>query len=533
MILASRGESCPGRPQRPTTRKSIYRGRLSLPRAVAILSSLGPIAAAGDADAQSWRVEPSVSLTETLTNNVALTPASTREGDLVTELTPTLKFSELGPRTKLDGTVGLPVLLYARTGSENNNVYPLANILGTVSAIERFFYVEGYISISQPYLTPFGAQPVGLTSATNNRYTDSLYRISPYIKGETPGNIEYELRNNSIWNLLNNAPADTSNSYTSEWLGRIQGPGATLRWFGDFDLTDVKFQDLGSERTNLARAGVRYLVTPQFRIQVNAGYEDNRFPFSSFTGGIYGGGIQWRPSERTAAIGTVEHRFFGTGYLLGIAHRTPLSVWSISATRNITTYPQQAGTFPSGSNIPALLNQLLTSKIPDPAEREQSVENLIDSTGLPSQLNGPVNSYSQEVLLAENFNATVGLMGARNEVFLNVFRLKNQPVTANGTTLPAVFDAGNNNTQVGANLVWSHRLTRLASLSLTGFVNRTTANAPLTGRTSQGGVLLQWSSPISPHTSVTAGLRYQKLNSDIVVSYTEAAVLAGLTYSFR
>jgi len=82
-------------------------------------------------------------------------------------------------------------------------------------------------------------------------------------------------------------------------------------------------------------------------------------------------------------------------------------------------------------------------------------------------------------------------------------------------------------------LTWTHRLTPMAALNLTAFVSRTTANAPLTGRTNQGGALLQLSSPLSAHTTATAGIRFQKLNSDIVQSYTEAAVLAGLTYSFK
>ena len=508
-------------------------GRISCRRSTAVVLALGLALGATRVEAQTWRMEPSISLTETLTNNVNLSASSDRQGDLISQLTPTLKFSEIGARSKLDGTIALPIVLYARTGSENNNVYPTANVLGTVAAVERLLFIEGFVSVSQPFLSPFGAQPSGLTSATDNRYTQSTYRVSPYIKGESPGSVEFELRNNSSWTNLNGAPINTSNSYTSEWLGKVQGPAAPLRWFGDFDFVDVNFQNQAPQRTNLARGGLRYLVSPQFRVQLAAGYEDNHYPFSDFRGAIYGGGIEWRPTERTSVSANVEHRFFGTSYLLSIAHRTPLSVWSVAASRNITTYPQQLGTLTPGANVQGLLDQLLSSRIPDPAQRQQAVQDLIQQTGLPSTVSGPVNVYSEEILLAENFNATAGLTGARNDLFLNVFRLRNEPITASGTALPSLLDANNNNTQLGANLTWTHRLTPMAALNLTAFVSRTTANAPLTGRTNQGGALLQLSSPLSAHTTATAGIRFQKLNSDIVQSYTEAAVLAGLTYSFK
>ncbi len=507
--------------------------RISRRRFASVVLALGLALGAMRVEAQVWRFEPSIGLVETLTNNVNLSPSSDRQSDLVTQVTPTLTFSELGARTKLDGTIALPIVLYARTGSENNNTYPTANVLGTISAIERFLFIEGFVSVSQPFLSPFGAQPQGLTSATENRYTQSTYRVSPYVKGESPGNVEFELRNNSAWTNLSGAPITTSNSYTSEWLGKIQSPAAPLRWFGEFDFTDVKFENQAPQRTNVARGGLRYLVSPQFRVQLDAGYEDNRYPFSSYSGAVYGGGIEWRPSERTSVVANAGHRFFGTSYLLSAAHRTPLSVWSIAASRNITTFPEQLGTLSPGANVQGLLDQLLSSRIPDPTQRQQAVQDLIQQTGLPTTVTGAVNVYSEQVILAENFNATMGLIGARNDVFLNLFRLRNVPITASGTTLPALFDVNNNNTQLGATLTWTHRLTPLAALNLTAFLLRTTANAPLIGRTNQGGALLQLSSPISAHTMVTAGIRFQKLNSDIVPSYTEVAALAGLTYSFK
>src|SRR6266853_661315 len=84
---------------------------------------VGVLVASG-ASAQTWRVTPSVALEETLTNNVKLEGSANAKSDLVTQFTPGFSIVEKGARTTLTGTVSVPVLVYARTGSDNNKVYP-------------------------------------------------------------------------------------------------------------------------------------------------------------------------------------------------------------------------------------------------------------------------------------------------------------------------------------------------------------------------------------------------------------------------
>ncbi len=79
----------------------------------------------------------------------------------------------------------------------------------------------------------------------------------------------------------------------------VDTPVAPLGWHAEFDLTSVKFNNQGPQKTNVARVGPRYAFNPQLRLEANVGYEDNRYPLSNYEGGIYGVGIEWRPSERT------------------------------------------------------------------------------------------------------------------------------------------------------------------------------------------------------------------------------------------
>ncbi len=497
---------------------------------------------ATSADAETWRFVPSVSLAEIATDNVNLAPSNEAKGDFVTQLTPSLVFSGIGARARIVGNVSVPILYYARTSSENNNVYPLASVFGSVEAIEKWFYVDGVISITQPFLSPFGAQPTGLTNGTQNRYTQETYKVSPYIIGETPGNVRYEVRNNSYWSnasgvsattSISGIPVSTNNSYTSEWLAKIESPVAPLGWFARADAVDVKFSNQNAQRMNIATAGPKYAYSPQLRLSLIGGYEDNRFPYADDAGGVYGAGIEWHPTERTNVVASVEHRFFGTGFLVNFDHRTPLSAGTFSASRGITTYAQQLASATGTSSVTGLLNQLFTSRIPDPKERQEAVDEFTQRQNLPATLSSAVNSYSEQVLLTENVSATAGLLGTRNNLFVTGYYLRTEPISGAGNPLPPGLAAQNNNTQTGVNVVWSHNLTQTSVLSFTGFAMRTKANSPYTGETNQGGVRLDLVVPLSGHTTLATGARYQSLGSNITPGYTEAAIYAGLLYSFK
>jgi uncharacterized protein (PEP-CTERM system associated) len=500
--------------------------------AAAILAAVAPAAVA-----ENWVFVPSISLMETWSDNINLGVSSLATSDLVTEITPSLTFSGKGSRASVEGTVSVPLLYYLRTGSYNDNYYPLANILGRVEAVERFFFVEGLISVTQPFLTPFGAQPGDLTNSTQNRYTSSLYRVSPYIQGENAGGVKYLLRNDSSWANLDGAPVGTSNSYTSQWTGRIDSPVAPLGWHADIDLVAVKFKDQDfTQQTNIGRVGPRYAYNEQTRLTAHVGYEDTRYPLSDNSGFVYGVGVEWQPTERTKVVANWEHRFFGSSYLFTVDYRTPLSVWSFNASRLISSYPQQLGTLAAGPNVAAMLDQLFVSRIPDPIQRQQAVAGVIENRRLPSELSSPVNLYTQQLTLNQNLSATVGLLGARNNLYVTLFRYETQPISGSGLILPpGIYYGGNNNTQYGANAVWSHSLTPLTSLNLTVNALRTEANGDLPGVTDQGFVRVAITSRISPNASVSAGARYQTLNSNFpgITDYNESAVFAGISYAFR
>jgi hypothetical protein len=83
-----------------------------------------------------------------------------------------------------------------------------------------------------------------------------------------------------------------------------------------------------------------------------------------------------------------------------------------TSSRNINeTYNAAARRVSAGGNVSKLLNDVLTTRIPDPAQRQAAVNQLIASQGLPQVLDAPVNLYTQQSLLLARRRRIGGLFG--------------------------------------------------------------------------------------------------------------------------
>lgn len=481
---------------------------------------------------QVWLIEPTVDALFTLTDNVNLTPTD-RKADFVTQLSPGLRFSEQSAHTRLQGTVQVPILLYARTGTENDDVEPQVAISGIAELVERLFYVDAAINVSQQYLSPFGPRPADLSTATNNRYTAQSYRVSPFLKGEAGNGFSYELRDDNIWADESNTTFATQSSYTNELSGKLTREARPVGWQLEYNHSDTKFFEQPSQRSQIARAHVIAQPDPTFEWSLHGGYEDNNYPGVKESGAVYGLGVKWRPTDRTTVDASAEHRFFGASYHANIDHRTPLSVWSIRASRDITTYPQELASFAGGEDVSGLLNRLFSSRITDPLQRQQFVDQFVRDRGLPASVAGPLALYTQQVLLEEAFEARAGLIGARNSLLGSLFRVRTEPVGEASTFLPDQLLAQNNNTQTGGNLTWTLKVTPLYTLATSATYVRTVENVEEGEHTRQLILTTSLGASLSKLTRALVGARWQRLWSNIGNDYREAAVFVGINHIFR
>lgn len=523
-----------GSPQRPRAapRSHAFQTQSTWLAIVAALTlTTGPVSG------QSWRVESTLSAQETVTNNVDLAPNDIRQSDWITELTPSLRVSEKGARTRLSAFLSLPVVLYARSGGAKNSVYPSADALGDIALIDNWLHVEGQVLVAQQYFSPFGAQPLSVDSFTNNRYRTQSYRVSPYVQGTAPGNATYDLRNNNVWTNASGAPVRTNSFHYTQFTGSASKTDTRIGWRAEFDVNDLTISDAISNadtfRTRLVRLQPLYNVDPQVRLLGTVGYEEDDFPLQKSSNAIYGAGFEWRPTPRTDVVASWEHRFFGGAYLFSFDHRMPLSVWKVQASRNITTSPQLLASVPAGGDVATLLNGLFLAAIPDPVERQQTIDQFISDRGLSPTLTGPVNLYSEQALLQQSQSASIGLLGVRNTVLLTIFNVDTEPIAASGNPLPPALARATSNRQTGASLLWSHKLS--PSLVIDATIERfhTIARAPFEGSSNQTALRLVASTPLSAKTTMFAGARYQTLSSDVVADYIEAAAFVGVVHKFK
>ena len=492
----------------------------------------------GHAGAESLRIVPSLTLQETWSNNINLAPSGQERSDLVTSLTPTLTFSESGARTRLNGNISVPLLFYARSSGENT-VQPAADVSGSYEIVPRFFFLDGQATVAQQYLSPFGARPVSNVNITQNRYTGQSYRLTPYFRGNAAGDLTYELRDDNVWTRTGNGNGNGNDSlatsttagYVNQSSARVNKQPAPLGWGVDYTRSALHFGGQNTLVTQIGHLQLNDRVDPQLEIYVNGGYESSQNLASNYSDLTYGAGGTWHASERTAVTANWEHRFFGSAYLLDFANRRPLSVWSIQASRNLTSYPQQFATLAGGSETAPLVNQLLLSVIPDPVERQRAVDQFIRERGLPSTLSGPVNLFSNQFYVQETESASMGLRGVRNSVVWTLYRTRSQAIVNNG--FEGITASPQDVTQVGTNVSYTHNISASVVLGVNADYLRASGQFAANGRSNQGTLGTSLSSLLTQTTSLTGGLRYQVFRSNVSQDYNEFAVFGSISHSFR
>jgi uncharacterized protein (PEP-CTERM system associated) len=153
---------------------------------------------------------------------------------------------------------------------------------------------------------------------------------------------------------------------------------------------------------------------------------------------------------------------------------------------------------------------------------------------VPPLLSRAVTLYSQQVTLQESVQGTVGLLGARNAVFLTAYRSRNEPIgDVSRSVADLLSNAINDNKQTGTNFIWTHKLTALYVLTTSADFARTVGNGDVPGKSNQVTFRSIVSAPLSLLTTVYAGARYQRLTSDIGGDFHESALLVGISHIFR
>jgi len=413
------------------------------------------------ATAGEWDFKPSLGVSETYTDNVRvggrLIPggiggigfggAGTEGGDLITQINPGLSFTGVGKRYEIKTDYLMNNLIFAK----NNNLTRIRhrlNAAGTAELFKDLFFVDGSARILQQNISLLAPQTTSNIFVTGNRANLRVYNISPYLKRQFGNFATAEARYTR--NHVESGANGFRNSERNSYLFRLNS-GSTFGKFGwGFNYNNDRIFIKRFGRTiEMERyiGNLRYNITSRLALTATGGYERNSFISirGKTTSPTWTVGFNWAPNKRTDLQFNAGQRFFGDTYSAMANYRTRLTTWRVMYSEDITTLNQQAGQF-GGFGAFGGLGGI-------------NVENL--ALGLS-------NFLSNRVFLQRRFNARVSLNGSRNDLTLNLYRLKRQPFSAEEIDdellgLPLFF---NNTRQLGGNISWRYKVSSRTKINM-------------------------------------------------------------------
>jgi len=428
------------------------------------------------------------------------------------------------------GTLGASASLSLRDGASfSTSLRPSGALNGTLEVVDNFFYVDVRAGLQSGLNDPFLAT-TGPYSPTN---TSTTYQvgISPYIKGRLFGDLEYQARSDNNWtgqawgDVDYRAQYSATNTLLVERSPRPIGGAFSLQQ--QLLSSSVEGQDLLETLT--ARFSLRYALTSYLAVGARVGAEKYNYTLTANEWQrFYGAEMSWRPNERTVLEGYWEDRVFGNSWQLAFTYRRPLMALNAVSSRLLSNTPQQFLTFPGLNSLVSLLNSALTTRIPDPIERQRAVIDVLSRTQLPAELLTPTILYSENFTIQELNNASVVYYGQRHTLTFTVW----QTITEYSAGISAALPFSNKTKENGTELAFSRQMTPVTTTTATASWRSTENMLDTSQKTTQTQLRLEASRTLGRRTDGTLGARYQWVTSTVTNDATEAAIYFSLTYSF-
>jgi len=482
--------------------------------------------------APAWRIVPSISTDLTYTDNVRLVN-SNKQSDLVTRLTPGILVEGRGGHVTGSLDFRWQQYLYVNDSQRNDNQKSLKGN-GRVELIDQWLFLDANGSISQQPVSAFGTQVASNELVNSNRTETSAYQWSPYIQGRLWNSADYTLRfTGSRTKSAQGELSVGSGNKSRAWSGRLAGDTtlAELGWSLDAQLQKQDRSTARDTDSKRVTGSLQYMLDPQVRLRGTLGRESDNFGSSQTQSRtVRGLGIEWAPTERTNVVLNKEKRSFGDSYTASFKHRTALTAWSLSQSKNVNTPADQ--NFTTLSSAFDLLNLQLTSSITDPIERARQVNLLLQQAGIPPDAQAFGSIVTSRIYISRRKEAAFILTGSTNIVTLSADRSDNQSLGTGGAVADD-FTLSPNIKQSGFTTSWAHKLSPDTALTLNGRRSRNTGStANLETRVNSLSLLL--TTKLGPKTSATVGVRRTHADSESATanSYDEQALTGSLLVTF-
>ncbi|HET8870042.1 MAG TPA: TIGR03016 family PEP-CTERM system-associated outer membrane protein [Aquabacterium sp.] len=498
------------------------------------LVPLAGAALVGPTFGETVLVQPSVDVLESYVHQTNV-PSTTSFGgqtrEWVTQVTPGLKVNARGNNSLVQGEVKADAYYYSK-GTRPDQVIPTGQLLGRTESRDTGVGIEGaWTARQEPDLFASNSD----SGLIQRGYATTEWRVSPFFERKLSAETTAKARVDQTWVHSNRIGSTTPDRPDTQVTAGQASLARRPVPFGyelgvNHQTTHVTGQSDPVLTQSIGRAKGLYALTPDLEVGALIGHESDKVLLDSYNDRVHGWLVRWTPEERTLLDAQVEHRFFGQAWQVNASHRMPWLALSGTFNRTATTYGSSLGTVAQGSTVRDLFDAMLTTYIPDPAERAKAVDDIITTKKLSTSINGIRDIYNLNAQLRKEASGRMVIMGRRNTLSLSAGRVDAEPLTAS----VALLTSATTSRQYFFYSELNHQLTPTSRLIANLRWNRL-HNSPV-GQPYEFARSFSWSTAYStdlaPRTSATVGLRRQISHSTKTGESDESAAFAGLGYRF-
>lgn len=486
-------------------------------------------APAADA-APALRLELATAVFETVTDNARL--SSDKRSDAITELRVSLHGLVRGGRVQGFAAYSVSGSAFARESEHNDVRQSLASRV-QAQLVERTLSVDLHGDISQSAGSAFGTQSLegvsGSARADGNRYETASASVSPHLTGHVRDLVDIDAR----YSLLASRSRGTDVGDHTERTAQLQlghRIGRDGRWGLSASSQRVDYVLGRDTQLDMVEVSGGLRLLPELELGVLGGQQwTDLASLQREHVNTWGATLRWTPTERTKVDAVYRQTFFGHSHSLLFSHRTPLTAWTVSDERDLSSGNGQAAVS-MGSAYDLLFEQLATQE-PDPAKRDVLVRNFLAARGIDPRVDVQTPLLVSAVTLRRQQTLSGALNGRRTTLMLRVARTQTQRLSDldRGSALG---DLRSNDRirQDAVTVNLTHQLAPTQSAGLlaawshnTGDVDRQTSTLKT--------ALATWNWRLSPRSTLATTLRHARFDSP-TSPYRENALTVAFTRRF-
>lgn len=479
--------------------------------------------------------QPTVRLTPTLSfdgqysDNIS--PAGPKKtSDLALGISPGLQLDARGGR--VIGRLGLGIKKYTYMHESSLNTQQRSlDASGQIELVDKQLFLDASARVAAGSVSAFGAQTASTAVANPNRAETTTWQFAPRFLGTLGGAVDYELRFTSASAKADGGTLSAgSGTNTTSWNARLGGSTQlSLIGWNLYFLTQKSEQGtLGSKTNSRASGNLEFRIDPQYRVTLGLENESGDVVSTQQTRGsgmTYG--LEWAPTERTKFLVKREQRTFGAVNRFDFSHRTALSAWRYSDSKDVVLPSDQLAQLAT-SPAAQLLDAQLLATIPDPIERAAEVERLLRIAGISSSGQPTTGILSSRAFVRRSKQASLSLTGVNNTVTFALQRSVSE--TGTGAAVADDFTGNGAITQTGITANWAYKLSPESTVNLA--LSKSKSTGSVGSATELETWTLQWNSKVSQRTSGSLGLRQTSSSNPTGLSYDEHALIGSLLFSF-